>query len=189
MPFKKKTKVSPEPEVDEESNESAPKAGANRGISKLDLAMRMVAAIGTLGSALAVGTANGSGPFFSGFFRFGAGYDDLPTFTFLVVTNAIVCGYLVLSLLLSIFHILKSSARVTRVILIILDTVMVAYLTGGASSAAAMVHLAHKGNGGAICQQHNSFCDRVAGALVGSFIGVVVLLLLISMSAVALSRH
>lgn len=68
-----------------------------------------------------------------------------------------------------------------------------AYLTAGASSAAAIVHLAHEGNSRAnwiaICHQYNSFCERVSGSLVGSFLGILVLLLLISLSAVALSRH
>lgn len=82
MLFKKKTKVehSDQPEVDEESNDSTPKAGPNRGISKLDFIMRIVAAIGTLGSAVAMGTTNESIPFFTRFIRFRAEYDDLPTF-------------------------------------------------------------------------------------------------------------
>ncbi|KAL3525915.1 hypothetical protein ACH5RR_014287 [Cinchona calisaya] len=196
MLFKKKNKVEhsddQKPEVDEESNASTPKAGANRGISKLDFIMRIVAAIGTLSSAVAMGTTNQSFPIFKQFIHFKAEYGDLPTFAFFVVTNSILCGYLVLSLALSIFHILKSAARVTRVVLIILDTLMLAYLMAGASSAAAIVHLAHTGNSKAnwiaICQQYDSFCERVSGSLVGSFIGVLVLLLLISLSAVALSR-
>lgn len=71
--------------------------------------------------------------------------------------------------------------------------IILALLTAGASAAAAIAYLAHKGNGQAnwvaICQQNNSFCDRVSGSLVGSFIGVLVLMLLIFLSAVALSRQ
>lgn len=83
MLFKKKSKVEPsdQPEVDEESESSTPKAGMNRGISKLDFIMRTVAAIGTLGSAIAMGTTNKTLPFFTQFIRFRAEYNDLPTFT------------------------------------------------------------------------------------------------------------
>lgn len=42
-----------------------------------------------------------------------------------MVSNAIGTAYLVLSLALSIFHIFKSGAKVTRAVLIILDTVMI----------------------------------------------------------------
>jgi len=42
---------------------------------------------------------------------------------FFVVGNAIVTGYLVLSLTLSIFHIIRSAATGTRIFLAILDTV------------------------------------------------------------------
>lgn len=70
--------------------------------------------------------------------------------------------------------------------------VMLAFLMSGASAAAAIVHLAHKGNSRvnwvAICHQYNSFCERVSGSLVGSFIGILLLLLLIIFSALALSQ-
>ncbi|KAI3452284.1 hypothetical protein Pfo_008949 [Paulownia fortunei] len=172
---------------------SAPKAGVNRGVAVLDFILRLVAIIATLASAIAMGTTDESLPFFTQFIRFRAKYDDLPMFTFFLVSNAIATAYLVLSLALSVFHILKSDAKVTRTVLIILDTTILALLTAGASAAAAIVHLAHKGNVRAnwvaICQQYNSFCERVSGSLVGSFIGILVLMLLILLSAVALSRQ
>ncbi|ONI19212.1 hypothetical protein PRUPE_3G264800 [Prunus persica] len=58
--------------------------------------------------------------------------------------------------------------------------------------ATAIVYLANKGNVKAnwfaICQQFNS-CERISGSLILSFIGVVVFILLILLSAVALSRR
>ncbi|KAL2523082.1 Casparian strip membrane protein 5 [Forsythia ovata] len=180
-------------EAGEPPKDAAPKTAVNRGISRLDFIMRIVAVIGTLGSAIAMGTTNETLPFFTQFIRFRAAYSDLPTFRFFVVANAIVTAYLILSLPLSIFHIVKSGARATRTVLIIFDTAMMAFLTSGAFAAAAIVYLAHKGNTRAnwfaICQQFNSFCERVSGSLVGSFIGILVLLLLILFSAVALSRN
>ncbi|KAL3378715.1 hypothetical protein AABB24_004571 [Solanum stoloniferum] len=178
-------------EAGDDSKDSKPKG--NRGISFLDFIMRIVAILGTLGSAIAMGTTNESLPSFEQFIRFKAEYKNLPTFTFFVVANGIVSAYLAVSLVLSILHIVMSGARITRVVLIFFDTVMMAFLTSGASAAAAIVYLAHKGNARAnwiaICQQYNSFCDRASGSLVGSFIGVLVFLLLIILSALALSRN
>ncbi|XP_049384673.1 casparian strip membrane protein 3-like [Solanum stenotomum] len=178
-------------EAGDDSKDSKPKG--NRGISFLDFIMRIVAILGTLGSAIAMGTTNETLPSFEQFIRFKAEYKDLPTFTFFVVANGIVSAYLAVSLVLSILHIVMSGARITRVVLIFFDTVMMAFLTSGASAAAAIVYLAHKGNARAnwiaICQQYNSFCDRASGSLVGSFIGVLVFLLLIILSALALSRN
>ncbi|XP_047336033.1 casparian strip membrane protein 1 [Impatiens glandulifera] len=165
----------------------------NRALSIFDFIFRLVAIVATLVSAIAMGTTTETLPFVTQFIRFRAEYNDLPTFTFFVVANTVVCAYLVLSLALSIFHIMRSATPNPRVVLIILDTVMMALLTAGASAAAAIVYLAHKGNTRtnwfAICQQYNSFCERTSGALIGSFGGIVIFILLILMSALALSRH
>ncbi|OWM64567.1 casparian strip membrane protein 1 [Punica granatum] len=167
--------------------------GNNRGISILDFILRIIAFVCTLGSAIAMGTTNETLPFFTQFIRFRAEYDDLPTLIFFVIANAVVSGYLILSLPISIFHIMRSRAQNSRIILIILDTSMLALLTAGASASAAIVYLAHKGNTRtnwfSICQQFNSFCERISGSLIGSFGGVALFILLILLSAVALSRQ
>ncbi|XP_009794323.1 casparian strip membrane protein 3-like [Nicotiana tabacum] len=180
-------------EAGEDTKDSKTEPKGNRGISFLDFIMRIFAIVGTLGSAIAMGKTNDTLPSFTEFIKFKAEYKDLPTFTFFVVANGIVSAYLAVSLVLSILHIVMSGARITRVVLIFFDTVMMAFLTSGASAAAAIVYLAHKGNERAnwiaICQQYNSFCDRASGSLVGSFIGVLVFVLLIILSALALSRN
>ncbi|KAJ4707420.1 CASP-like protein [Melia azedarach] len=176
-----------------EAKNSAPRRGVNRGISILDFILRLLAFIGTLGSAIAMATTNETLPFFTRFIRFRAEYDDLPTFTFFVIANAIVSGYLILSLPLSIFNIIRSSAQKSRIILVIFDTAILALLTAGASAAAAIVYLAHKGNARvnwfAICQQFNSFCERTSASLIGSFAGIAVFILIMVLSAVALYRR
>ncbi|KAK3223010.1 hypothetical protein Dsin_010035 [Dipteronia sinensis] len=164
-----------------------------RVISILDLSMRIIGAIGTLASAITMGTTNQTLPFTIQFNLFRAQYDDLPTFTFFVIANSVVCGYLVLvSLPISIFHVIKSEAKISRIILLIFDTVMFGLLTAGASAAAAIVYLAHKGNASAnwsaICQQFYSFCERISGSLIGSFVTVIMLMLIIITSAIAISR-
>ncbi|KAM7516765.1 hypothetical protein LguiA_006348 [Lonicera macranthoides] len=172
---------------------SHPPRGVNRGVSILDFILRIIAIIATLGSAIAMGTTNETLPFFTQFIRFRAEYNDLPTLTFFVIANAVVSAYLVLSLALSVLHIVRSSARGSRIVLIMFDTGMLGLLTAGASAAAAIVYLAHKGNVRAnwrsICQQFNSFCERISGSLIGSFAGMIVIILLILLSAVALSRR
>lgn len=172
---------------------AAAASGMNRGISIIDLVLRLVAAVGTLASAIAMGTTNETLPFFTQFIQFRAEYNDLPSFTFFVIANSVVCSYLVLSIPLAIVHVIRSSARMSRLILIFFDAAMLALLTAGASAAAAIVYLAHKGNVRAnwfaICQQFNSFCERISGSLIGSFVAIVVMILLIFLSSFALAKH
>ncbi|XP_057769518.1 casparian strip membrane protein 1-like [Salvia miltiorrhiza] len=174
--------------------ETPPPPPPSRGMSLVDLILRIVAAVSTMGSAIAVATTSRSIPSFDNFIHFTSRqYQDFPTFTFFVVSNAITTAYLVLSLALSIFHIFKTGAKVTRTVLIILDTTIVSLLTAAASAAAAIAYVAHKGSEEAqwvgICERYNSLCERVSGALVGSFMGILALMLLIFLSAVALSRN
>ncbi|KAG5521230.1 hypothetical protein RHGRI_033700 [Rhododendron griersonianum] len=165
----------------------------NKGISILDLVLRAVAIVATLASAVAMGTTNETLPIFNQFIQVKAQYNDLPTFTFFVIVNSVVCFYLVVSLPMSVFHIVRSGARISRVILIFLDSVMLALLTVGAAAAAAIVYLAHKGNASAnwlaICQQFNSFCERVSESLIGSFGAILGFIVLILLSAIALCRR
>ncbi|KAK4781466.1 hypothetical protein SAY86_015568 [Trapa natans] len=176
-----------------EGSSRMPSTGISRGVSVLDFVLRVMAFICTLGSAIAMGTANETLPFFTRFFRFRARFDDLPTLTFFVVANGIVSGYLVLSLPISIFHIMRSSAKNSRIVLMIFDTIMLGLLVAGASSSAAIVYLAHKGNMKTnwfpICQQFNSFCERISGSLIGSYGGAVLLIVIILLTGIALSRR
>ncbi|XP_062224800.1 casparian strip membrane protein 4 [Phragmites australis] len=168
-------------------------AGVNRAVSIIDVFLRFIAIIGTIGSAIAMGTTNETLPFFTQFIQFEAKYSDLPSLTFFVAANAVVCTYLVLSIPLSIVHIIRPTARYSRLILVFFDAAMLALVTAGASAAAAIVYLAHKGNVRAnwfaICQQFDSFCERISGSLIGSFAAMVILIVLIFLSAFALARR
>ncbi|XP_058730554.1 casparian strip membrane protein 2-like [Vicia villosa] len=172
---------------------SSPRKGMNRGLSIMDFILRVFAAVTTLASALSMGTAKQTMPFATRFFRFRVAYHDLPTFVFFVSTNSIVCGYLVLSLSLSFFNIVRTMAAKSRILLVFLDTVMFGLVTSAASAAAAIVYVAHYGNSSAnwfpFCQQYNYFCGRVSGSLIGSFIAVVMFILLILMSGISISKH
>ncbi|KAK8463121.1 hypothetical protein SEVIR_1G324000v4 [Setaria viridis] len=102
---------------------------ASRGLAVLDLILRFVAVIATVGSAIAMGTTNQTLPFFTQFLRFKAQYDDLPTLTFFVVANSIVAAYLVLSIPLSIVHTIRSRAKYSRLVLVFFDAVRQALLS------------------------------------------------------------
>ncbi|XP_010550038.1 PREDICTED: casparian strip membrane protein 5-like [Tarenaya hassleriana] len=180
-------------EIVEGSKGAHQSSAMNKRIAIFDFILRIIAFLNTIGSAIIMGTTNETLPFFTQFIRFRAEYNDLPTLTFFVVANAVVSGYLIVSLGFSFFHIVKSKAQNSRILLIFLDAGMLGLLTSGASAAAAIVYLAHKGNNRtnwfAICQQFNSFCERISGSLIGSFIAVVLFILLILLSAITLSRR
>ncbi|KVH90601.1 Uncharacterized protein family UPF0497, trans-membrane plant [Cynara cardunculus var. scolymus] len=122
-----------------------------RGLAVFDVVVRLAGVATALAAAIAMASTEQTLPFFTQFFQFQAGYDDLPAFTFFVVANAI---------------------------------------TATAGGAASIVYLAHNGNGDAnwpaICQQFNDFCQKASGAVVASFLSVVVLMVLVVLSAFSL---
>ncbi|KAI3779196.1 hypothetical protein L2E82_08783 [Cichorium intybus] len=168
-------------------------AGSNKGISVMDFVSRLVGIAGTLGAAIAMGTNEETLPFFTRFVSFSAEYDDFRAFRLFVIVNAIASAYFVLTIPLSIVHIMRSAARGSRILLIISDTVMLALVTAGASAAASIIYLAHNGNNSTnwlpVCQQYGDFCQAASGSLIGSFGAVVVFLLIILLGAIALSRQ
>ncbi|XP_047309257.1 casparian strip membrane protein 3-like [Impatiens glandulifera] len=168
------------------------RGGYKKGVAIFDFVLRICAFAAALAATATMGTTDQTLPFFTQFFQFQASYDDLPAFEYFVVAMAIVCGYLVLSMPFSIVCIVKPHIVAPRLLLIILDTVVLAFATSAASSAAAIVQLAHEGNPSAnwlpICQQFDDFCQKVSGAVVGSFIAILILIFLIVFSAVALRK-
>jgi hypothetical protein len=53
----------------------------NRRLSLVDFILRLLAAAGTLASAVVTGTTDQTLPFFTQFLQFTAEYNDIPTFT------------------------------------------------------------------------------------------------------------
>ncbi|KAK2987227.1 hypothetical protein RJ640_022259 [Escallonia rubra] len=69
----------------------------------------------------------------------------------------------------------------------------VALVSGGASAAAFMGYLGRKGNSHArwnkICDKFDTFCDHGAGAMIASFIGLVLLMVLNVISIIKLRNR
>ncbi|KAK6779344.1 hypothetical protein RDI58_021528 [Solanum bulbocastanum] len=164
-----------------------------KGISIFDLILRIASVATSIGAAVGMATAGETLPFFTQFFQFEAGYDDLPTFTFFVIAMSIVVAYLVLSIPFSIVCIARSHVVAPRLLLIIFDTAIITLTTSAAGASAAIVYLAHNGNQDAnwlaFCNQFGDFCQTTSGAVVAAFITIVLLLILIVLSAIALKRH
>ncbi|TYG48100.1 hypothetical protein ES288_D11G396600v1 [Gossypium darwinii] len=152
----------------------------------VDFVLRLAAIIAALAAAATMGTSDETATFFTQVFRIEASYDDVPTFTFFVVAMSIVAGYLVLSLMFSVITIIRPNFAIARILLFIFDIVVLALATASAAAAAAIVYLAHNGNRNtnwqAICQQFGHFCQKVSGAVVTSFVAVVLLMLLVLVS-------
>ncbi|XP_050222798.1 casparian strip membrane protein 3-like [Mercurialis annua] len=170
-----------------------PKGGWKKGVAIFDFVVRLCAIATGLAATAIMGTTEQTLPFFTQFFQFHAEYNDLPTFMFFVFANGIASGYLILSLPFSIVCIVRPLATVARLLLIIFDTVVMALTVSAASSAAAIVYLAHNGNAesnwNAICQQFTDFCQQTSTAVVASFLTAAMLALLILLSAFALKRN
>ncbi|XP_061353453.1 casparian strip membrane protein 2-like [Gastrolobium bilobum] len=167
--------------------------GWKKGVAIIDFVLRLGAIAAALGAAVTMGTSDQTLPFFTQFFQFEASYDNFSTFQFFVITMGLVGGYLVLSLPFSIVSIIRPHAAGPRLFLIILDTVFLTLASASAASAASIVYLAHNGNQNtnwlAICNQFGDFCAQTSGAVVSSFVAVVVFVLLIVMSALVLGKH
>ncbi|ESQ48888.1 hypothetical protein EUTSA_v10021542mg [Eutrema salsugineum] len=166
--------------------------GYKRGISIFDFLLRLAAIIAASVAAATMFTSDETLPFFTQFLQFQAGYDDLPSFQFFVIAMSMIVGYLVLSLPISVVTIVRPLAAAPRLLLLVLDTAVLAFNTAAGSSAAAIVYLAHNGNQNTnwlpICQQFGDFCQKTSGAVVSSFITVVFFTILVVLSGVALKR-
>ncbi|KAJ4846811.1 hypothetical protein Tsubulata_037064 [Turnera subulata] len=168
------------------------KGGFRKGLAIFDFLLRIGAIISALSAAATMGTSDETLPFFTQFFQFEASYDDLPTFQFFLIAMAIIGGYLVLSLPFSIVTIIRPHAVGPRMLLLILDTVALTLNTSAGAAAAAIVYLAHNGNPNAnwlaICNQFGDFCQKVSGAVVASFVTVVIFMVLVVISSLALRQ-
>ncbi|KAL6844216.1 hypothetical protein ACP4OV_025889 [Aristida adscensionis] len=165
----------------------------SRCVALIDFLLRVAAFGPALAAAIATGTSDETLSVFTQFFQFHARFDDFPAFLFFMVANAIAAGYLVLSLPFSAVVVLRPQATGVRLLLLVCDTIMAGLLTAAAAAAAAIVDLAHSGNVRAnwvpICMQFHGFCQRTSGAVVASFLAVLVFILLVILAACAIRKR
>ena len=167
--------------------------GFRRCLAVIDFLLRVAAFGATLAAAISTGTADERLSVFTQFFQFHARFDDFAAFTLLVVGNAVAAGYLVLSLPFSGVGIVHPGATGVRLFLLLCDVVVMCLLTAAGAAAAAVVYVAHWGSRRAnwvpICMQFHGFCQRTSGAVVATFLGVLVVAVLILMGACAIRRR
>ncbi|XP_028756806.1 casparian strip membrane protein 4 [Neltuma alba] len=170
-----------------------PLAKYKKGLAIGDFVLRLGTIGASMGAAALMGTNEQILPFFTQFLQFHAQWDQFRMFQFFVVANAAAAGYLILSLAFSIVCIVRPLVVAPRLLLVILDSVMMALVTAGASSAAAITYLIHNGSQDAnwmeVCSQFTDFCAGASQAVVVSFIAVLSFLCLILVSSLALKRY
>ncbi|KAL0352733.1 UNVERIFIED_CONTAM: CASP-like protein 1B2 [Sesamum angustifolium] len=75
----------------------------------------------------------------------------------------------------------------------VLDLMNVAIVSGGASAAVFMGQLGRDGNSHArwnkICDKFDSFCDQGGGAMIASFVGLMLMTVICSVSIIRLRNH
>ncbi|KAK7257609.1 hypothetical protein RIF29_31693 [Crotalaria pallida] len=173
--------------------EPSPRPGWKKGVAITDFVLRLGAIGAAMASAVTMGNNEEMLPFFTQFLQFHAQWNEFPMFQFFVVANGVISGYMILALPFSYVCIVRPHAVGPRLSLMILDIVMMGVVTGGASSAAAIVYLFHNGsqdaNWIAICQGFSNFCKAASQAVVTSFVAAVFLMCLVSLSALALIRN
>lgn len=171
----------------------------------LDLILRLLAIGATLAAAIVMGTNKQTvmiplplGPGGATVLApLPAKYHYSPAFIFFVVANAVACGYTVLSLIPSVTG--KLAARsgsypcISTFLLAVADMVMVTLVSSGASAAAAIAYVGYKGNSHTqwlkICNNFDRFCHHTAGAIVTSFVALVIFMILTMMSIYSLYRR
>ncbi|GLJ46950.1 hypothetical protein SUGI_0990800 [Cryptomeria japonica] len=160
-----------------------------RVMSFTEVPIRVLALGATLAAAIVMGRDDQTINIFS--VEFKAKYSYSGALVFFVVANAIGCGYVFLSLPFAL-HRPKSHVAI-KFLVFFLDLVMVALVMGGAAAAAAIGYVGRKGNShtqwSPICNPFHRFCDHIGGALLSSFISVILFMFLTIISTISLYKH
>ncbi|KAK9706991.1 hypothetical protein RND81_07G165900 [Saponaria officinalis] len=119
-----------------------------------------------------------------------AKFQDNPANIFFVVANGLATVHNILALALCVFGKKLDRKGLCFTFISIFDIINVGILAAGASSAAFMADLAKHGNSHAawnkVCDKFETFCAHGAGALLASFIGLAILLIVTLVSNIRL---
>ncbi|XP_059667440.1 CASP-like protein 1B1 isoform X2 [Cornus florida] len=122
-----------------------------------------------------------------------AKFQHTPAFVFFVIANGLASLH---NLMMLVVHFIghKLDFKGLRfVTIIILDMMIVGLVSGGASAAAFMGEVGRNGNSHArwnkICDKFDTFCNHGSGALIASFIGLLLLMIISMMSIIKLHNQ
>ncbi|RZS05155.1 hypothetical protein BHM03_00035620 [Ensete ventricosum] len=192
-----------------------------RGAACFDFLLRLCAIAATLVAAIMMGTTDETLPFFTQFFQFHANFADLPALTSVHICPLLLKGHfhdLNRFAWACFLQVLRGGecdrSRLPRPLPPLLPSrngsapsdrtkasalrprhseLLITLTIAAASSATAIVYLAHNGsskaNWVAICLRFDGFCQSISGAVVASFIAVVFFMVLVIMSALVMRKH
>ncbi|KAK1280515.1 hypothetical protein QJS04_geneDACA014945 [Acorus gramineus] len=118
-----------------------------------------------------------------------AKFSHTPSFIYFVIANAIASFYNFVVLLVIRFVRRKELG----LLIPLLDMAMVTLVATGAAAATAVAEVGRNGNSHArwnkICDRFDAYCDRGGGALVASFVGLILLMTLNALSTTTLYKN
>ncbi|XP_022892492.1 CASP-like protein 1B2 [Olea europaea var. sylvestris] len=122
-----------------------------------------------------------------------AKFQHTPAFVFFVIANGNASLHNLLILIVNFMGHKFDYKGLRPFAIAVLDMINVAFVSGGASAAAFMGQLGRDGNSHArwnkICDKFGSFCDRGSGAMLASFIGLGLMIIINIISIVKLRNH
>ncbi|KAI6698449.1 hypothetical protein NL676_018568 [Syzygium grande] len=118
-----------------------------------------------------------------------AKFQHTPAFVYFVIANGMASLHNLIMIIVEIWGDKFDYKGLRLVMIAILDMMTVASASGGDSAATFMAELGKNGNSHArwnkICDKFGTFCDRGGGAIISSFVG---LLLLVIITALSIGR-
>ncbi|CAH8275947.1 unnamed protein product [Arabidopsis lyrata] len=118
-----------------------------------------------------------------------AKFQDTPAFVFFVIANVMVSFHNLLMIVLQIFSRKLEYKGVRLLSIAILDMLNATLVSAAANAAVFVAELGKNGNKHAkwnkVCDRFATYCDHGAGALIAAFAGVILMLLV---SSVSISR-
>ncbi|CAI9773322.1 unnamed protein product [Fraxinus pennsylvanica] len=122
-----------------------------------------------------------------------AKFRHTPAFVFFVIVNGIASLHNLLMLIVNLVGRKFDYKGLRPLVIAALDMMNVALVSGGVNAAAFMGQLGRDGNSHArwnkICDKFESYCDRGSGAMLASFIGLGLMIIVNIISIVKLRNH
>ncbi|XP_030537144.1 CASP-like protein 1B2 [Rhodamnia argentea] len=121
-----------------------------------------------------------------------AKFQHTPAFVYFVIANGMASLHNLLMIVVEIWGDKFDYKGLRLVIIAILDMMTVALASGGDGAATFMAELGKNGNSHArwnkICDKFGSFCDHGSGAIISSFAGLLLLVIITAMSIGRLAK-